>query len=53
MYDSVKNRLKDELDNISNSGRYKNERIISSKQNSNIKLIDGNNVLNFCTNNYL
>ncbi len=53
MYDSIKNRLKDELDNISNSGRYKNERIISSKQNSNIKLVDGNNVLNFCTNNYL
>ena len=35
------------------SGRYKSERIIHSKQNSNIIVNEGENVLNFCANNYL
>ena len=50
---SIKNRLNQELTNIKQSGRYKSERIIHSKQNSNIIVNEGENVLNFCANNYL
>ena len=53
MYESIKNRLKLELEDIKNSGRYKSERIIESKQNSNIEVSEGKSVLNFCANNYL
>ena len=50
---SIKNRLNQELTDIKQSGRYKSERIIHSKQNSNIIVNEGENVLNFCANNYL
>lgn len=53
MNESIKNRLNQELTDIKQSGRYKSERIIHSKQNSNIIVNDGENVLNFCANNYL
>ena len=52
MYDSLKKRLKIEIDEIKNSGRYKSERIITSKQKSLINTT-GNEVINFCANNYL
>ena len=52
MYDSLKKRLKIEIDEIKNSGRYKRERIITSKQKSVINTT-GNEVINFCANNYL
>jgi len=52
MYDSLKKRLKIEIDEIKNSGRYKSERIITSKQKSVINTT-GNEVINFCANNYL
>ena len=52
MYNSLKKRLKIEIDEIKNSGRYKSERIISSKQKSVINTT-GNEVINFCANNYL
>ncbi len=53
MYESIKKRLKLELEDIEKSGRYKNERIIQSKQNSIIKVNNDKNVLNFFANNYL
>ena len=53
MNESIKNRLNQELTDIKQSGRYKSERIIHSKQNSNIIVNEGENVLNFCANNYL
>ena len=52
MYDSLKKRLKIEIDEIKNSGRYKSERIITSMQKSVINTT-GNEVINFCANNYL
>ena len=52
MYQSLKKRLKIEIDEIKDSGRYKNERIITSPQKSVIKTTD-NKVVNFCANNYL
>lgn len=53
MYESIKKRLKEELEDIQNSGRYKTERIISSKQDSSIRVNNKDIVLNFCANNYL
>ncbi len=53
MYSNFRKHLSEELNDISNAGLYKNERIIISPQGSEIKLADGSEVLNFCANNYL
>lgn len=45
--------LKSELKLIKDSGLYKDERLIYSKQNSEILIKDKTKVLNFCANNYL
>lgn len=42
-----------ELQNIKNSGLYKEERIIVSPQNAHIKVSTGKSVINMCANNYL
>ncbi len=41
------------IQNIQNEGLYKEERIISSPQDVNIRTIENKQVLNFCANNYL
>ncbi|MFZ4740516.1 MAG: glycine C-acetyltransferase [Bacteroidales bacterium] len=53
MYDKVKAHLQKEISDIKNAGLYKNERIIISPQGANIKVNSGQEVLNFCANNYL
>ncbi|NOQ27037.1 MAG: glycine C-acetyltransferase [Bacteroidales bacterium] len=53
MYGKIKEHLKTELEAIENAGLYKNERIITSPQQANIKVNTGQEVLNFCANNYL
>ena len=53
MYNSIKNRLIEELNEINKRGRFKNERIIKSAQGSEIKIEKNKKVLNFCSNNYL
>ncbi len=53
MYQSLQNRLQSELQEIKDSGLYKNERIITSEQGAEITLSDGSKVINFCANNYL
>ncbi|MET6999015.1 glycine C-acetyltransferase [Chitinophaga defluvii] len=45
-------RLQQELDEISNAGLYKRERIITSEQGAEIQ-VGGQTVINFCANNYL
>jgi glycine C-acetyltransferase len=45
-------RITKELDEISNAGLFKNERIITSEQGAEIT-VNGKQVLNFCANNYL
>lgn len=45
-------RLSGELDEIKQSGLFKNERIITSEQGAEIT-VNGKTVLNFCANNYL
>lgn len=47
------NTLAFQLDDLKNQGLYKEEREIASPQNSHIKLRDGKEVINFCSNNYL
>ena len=53
MYGKIQLHLQEELNNIKEAGLYKNERIIVSPQRAEIKVNSGQNVLNFCANNYL
>lgn len=45
--------LRQEINDIKGAGTYKGERIINSPQSSNITLKNGEQVINFCANNYL
>ncbi|GET45266.1 glycine C-acetyltransferase [Capnocytophaga felis] len=53
MYGKIKQHLQAELEAIKEAGLYKRERIITSKQGAEIKISSGEEVLNFCANNYL
>lgn len=53
MYGKIKQDLQVTLEELKKQGLYKNERIITSSQSSNITVGDGKEVLNFCANNYL
>ncbi len=53
MYGKIKEHLQHELKEIRDNGLYKSERIIVSPQDAEIKLDSGQEVLNFCANNYL
>jgi len=53
MYGKIKGHLQQELDAIKEAGLYKRERIITSPQNAVIKISNGQEVINFCANNYL
>ncbi|MGP9017381.1 glycine C-acetyltransferase [Streptomyces sp. BR1] len=52
MYASVRDDLKNTLDEIREAGLFKPERVISSPQNASVAVPTGE-VLNFCANNYL
>ncbi len=49
---SIQNDLKKELDKIKSEGLYKEERIITSPQDAEIR-VNNKSVINFCANNYL
>ena len=53
MYDQFKPFLTKELAAIKEAGLYKRERIITSSQAAEITIEGGQQVLNFCANNYL
>jgi len=53
MYGKIKEHLEKELSSIKNDGLYKSERIITSAQDAVIKISTGEEVINFCANNYL
>lgn len=53
MYGKIKEHLQKELAAIEEAGLFKNERIITTAQSAEIKVSTGDNVLNFCANNYL
>lgn len=53
MYGKIKDHLQKELAAIEEAGLFKNERIITTAQSAEIKVSTGDDVLNFCANNYL
>ena len=53
MYGAIKSNLQKELKEIKEAGLYKKERIITSSQDAIIKVSTGEEVINFCANNYL
>ena len=53
MYGKIQQHLQHELEEIKNAGLYKKERIITSPQDAVIKISTGEEVINFCANNYL
>jgi glycine C-acetyltransferase len=53
MYGAIKESLRRELQEIRNAGLFKDERIIVSQQDAAIKVQSGEEVINFCANNYL
>lgn len=53
MYGKMQEHLQNELKSIQEAGLYKDERIIVTPQMAEIKVKSGQEVLNFCANNYL
>lgn len=53
MYGKMKEHLANELEAIKEAGLFKKERIITSPQGAVIKISTGQEVINFCANNYL
>jgi len=53
MYGPLKEMLQTELEQIKKDGLYKEERIITTPQGAVINTTAGEEVINFCANNYL
>ena len=53
MYGKLQGQLQAELSNIQEECLYKKERIITNPQGASIRVSTGEEVLNFCANNYL
>ena len=53
MYGKIQQHLQNEIDTIKENGLFKKERIITSPQGAKITVSTGEEVLNFCSNNYL
>lgn len=53
MYGKFQQFLNDELTDIESAGLYKKERILKTPQKANICINEGEEMLNFCANNYL
>ena len=53
MFAGMKEFLSKELQAIDEAGLYKRERIIVTPQTADIKISTGQDVINFCANNYL
>ena len=53
MYKTLQPVLQQELEQIENDGLFKRERVIVTPQGADIKVSTGQEVVNFCANNYL
>nr|WP_042183009.1 glycine C-acetyltransferase [Kibdelosporangium sp. MJ126-NF4]CEL15294.1 2-amino-3-ketobutyrate coenzyme A ligase [Kibdelosporangium sp. MJ126-NF4]CTQ95665.1 2-amino-3-ketobutyrate coenzyme A ligase (EC 2.3.1.29) [Kibdelosporangium sp. MJ126-NF4] len=53
MYGAMREDLRAGLDDIREAGLYKAERVIGTPQRANVRVGSGDEVLNFCANNYL
>ncbi len=50
---TAQSQFREELQGIRDAGLYKEERVITSPQDADITVADGQHVINFCANNYL
>jgi len=53
MFREMKKDIRNKIEAIKDKGLYKEERVISTPQGAKIKVKNGSEVLNFCSNNYL
>ncbi len=53
MYKTLQPALQQELQAIKDAGLYKEERVITTPQGADIRVESGDEVINFCANNYL
>lgn len=53
MYGKLKQHLTEQLQELKEAGLYKSERVITNPQGAEIAVKTGEDVLNFCANNYL
>jgi glycine C-acetyltransferase len=53
MYGKIQQHLQQEIKEIKEAGLFKSERIITTSQDAIIKISTGEEVINFCANNYL
>ena len=53
MYGKIKNDLIKQIEELKKAGLYKEERVIVGPQGAKIRISTGQEVLNFCANNYL
>jgi glycine C-acetyltransferase len=53
MLDGFQNHLEEQLQSIRTQGLFKTERLLSTPQSAHIRTAEGDEVLNFCANNYL
>ena len=53
MYTSLQSKLQNEIAGIKDAGLFKEERVITTPQSADIKIAGGQEVINFCANNYL
>ncbi|MEA3366697.1 MAG: glycine C-acetyltransferase, partial [Planctomycetota bacterium] len=53
MFNALKKKVVEELDEIRQGGLYKEERLLAGPQGARISVVGGREVLNFCANNYL
>ncbi|HOD54583.1 MAG TPA: aminotransferase class I/II-fold pyridoxal phosphate-dependent enzyme, partial [Candidatus Cloacimonadota bacterium] len=53
MYGKIKEDLQNLFEELKSNGLFKKERIITSSQSAQISVSTGEEVLNFCANNYL
>ncbi|MEZ8987621.1 glycine C-acetyltransferase [Vibrio breoganii] len=47
------NQIQQQIDEVKTEGLYKSERVITSQQKASVSISTGEDVLNFCANNYL
>lgn len=53
MFEAARDQLQETLNEIREAGLYKDERVITSQQSAEISVSTGDEVVNFCANNYL
>jgi len=53
MNSDIRHYYQQQLEGIRQAGLYKHERVIDSEQNAHVGILDGQQVLNLCANNYL